>query len=233
MTIFSKDNNNDLNALIQMASTAISVDGQQLSPSPTFKYLGINLDQHLTMKEHIAQATRTSMWQVREIRWVRRRLDRQTAEKLICCFVLSRLDYCNSIFHNLPNTTILPMARVLNAAARVISQTRLYDHITPVMIELHWLPLQQRMVFKQACIVFRCLEGSAPSYLSDTIRLVDSERLRATRTLQVPLRTCNSFSSNGSSIWNNLPATIRCPGLSFAAFKSKLKTFLFAQAYNR
>jgi len=63
---------------------------------------------------------------------------------------------------------------VQNAAARVVTRSRKFDHITPVLHELHWLPMVQRVRFKLALIVFKCLHGLAPSYLTDDCVLVSS-----------------------------------------------------------
>jgi len=59
-----------------------------------------------------------------------------------------------------------------NAAARVVTRSRKFDHVTPVLNELHWLPMVQRVQFKLALIVFKCLHGLAPSYLTDDCVLV-------------------------------------------------------------
>jgi hypothetical protein len=124
-----------------------------------------------------------------------------------------------------------PLVRVLHAAARTITGTRLYDHITPVMHELHWLPLQQRILYKVACIVYRCLQGTSAPYIADHIHLLDSERLRALRLIKVPRRECYNFTCRAPVVWNSLPATLRSPELSLLAFRKQLKTFLFTEAY--
>ena len=112
---------------------------------------------------------------------------------------------------------------VQNAAARLVTGARRCDHITPVLRQLHWLPVRQRVVFKIAGLVHQSLVGLAPAYLADDCRLlsdVGRRPLRSnsndTRKLLVP-RTHNklgdrSFSAAGPRLWNNLP-----PGLYTAA----------------
>jgi len=63
---------------------------------------------------------------------------------------------------------------VQNAAARVVTGTRKFDHITPVLRQLHWLPVCQRITFKLAMITFKCLHGLAPSYLAEVCTPVSS-----------------------------------------------------------
>jgi len=105
---------------------------------------------------------------------------------------------------------------VQNTAARLITGARRQEDITPVLRQLHWLPVRQRVRFKLACIMYKLLSGQAPQYLADDVQLLaDSGRrlLRSAnyRTCVVP-RTQNSFGDRdfsvaGHRIWNNLPPT--------------------------
>jgi hypothetical protein len=231
LIIFARNNNMD--TLAPLVDGLVNVDGHTLIPSDSIKYLGVTLDNNLTLKPHIAQTSRISTWQLREIRRIRARLDRATMEIIVRSFVMSRVDYCNAIYLQLPQTTIQPLVRVLHAAARTISGTRLYDHITPVLTDLHWLPLQQRIMYKVACIIFRCLQGTSAPYIAEHVHMLDSERLMAARLLKVPRRQCYNFTCRAPVVWNNLPATLRSPELSLSAFLKQLKTFLFTEAYGR
>jgi len=86
-------------------------------------------------------------------------------------FVISQLDYGNSLLVGLPNSQLERLQRVQNSAARLISGARRFDHITPILRTLHWLPIKQRIIFKIAVLVFRCLIGVAPQYLIDAIEI--------------------------------------------------------------
>ena len=79
----------------------------------------------------------------------------------------SRLDYCNSVLHSLPWSRLQLLQSVLNSAARLIRGLGRFDHITPVLIDLHWLPYPQRISYKICLLMFKCLKGLAPAYLSD------------------------------------------------------------------
>ena len=90
-------------------------------------------------------------------------------QTLIHAFVSSRLDYCNALFSGLPNSTTKSLQLVQNAAARLLTRTRRFDHITPILAFLHWLPLTFRSELKVLLLPYKALHGSYPSYLKDLI----------------------------------------------------------------
>ena len=114
---------------------------------------------------------------------------------------------------------------------------RRFDHMTPVLRQLHWLPVRQRVDFKVATLVHRSLSGDAPTYLSDDCHLVADVAGRRLRSADN--RECNvarthsrlgdrAFAAAGPRTWNKLPLNLRRPDLSFSCFRRALKTFLFA-----
>jgi len=124
---------------------------------------------------------------------------------------------------------------IQNAAARLLTGTRRCDHITPVLRQLHWLPVRLRVDYKVACLVHQSLAGLTPAYLADDVRLVTDTDRRPLRSAAV--RTCfvpqtrnsfgdHSFSAVGPRVWNSLPPHLR-QDMNFARFQHKLKTFLF------
>ena len=117
-----------------------------------------------------------------------------------------------------------------------------FCHITPLLKTLHWLPVRQRIVFKILLIVFKALNGQAPSYILELLTLKSnshSHNLRSSNdTLLLKMPTCKTkvtlgdraFSCAAPKIWNNLPLSIR-KSQSVTSFKTKLKTHLFVQAF--
>ena len=92
------------------------------------------------------------MAQLKNIADIRRYLEKQAAEKLIHAFVGSRLDYCNSLLVGIPETSLAKLQIVQNIAARILTGTRKYDHMTPVLYKLHWLPVKYRIEYKYKII---------------------------------------------------------------------------------
>jgi len=155
---------------------------------------------------------------------------------LVQVFISCRLDYCNSLPFGISDGLLRRLQSVQNAAARLITGACRCDHITPVLWQLHWLPVHQCIVFKIAGLVHQSLVGAAPAYLADCRLLSDvgCHPLRSNsndmRKLLVP-RTHNklsdrSFSTASPRLWNDLPPGLRWPGLTFASFRLSLKTHL-------
>ena len=115
----------------------------------------------------------------------------------------------------------------------MISGARRHDHITPVLAKLHWLPVRKRVMFKTVVLVWKCLNATAPGYLSELCVPVTTasgrQHLRSASTglLQVPrVRTTigrRSFAVAGPSPWNSLPAALRRPEMTLHTFKRQLK----------
>ena len=113
------------------------------------------------------------------------RIGKLRTEKLVHAFISSRLDDCNSILYGCPSYEIQKLQSVQNAAARLITQSKKYDHITPILKELHWLPVEERIIFKNLLLVKKILSNEAPLYLSDFVELYVPGRtnLRSTKSM--------------------------------------------------
>jgi len=118
------------------------------------------------MADRVTVVCKTSYYQLRQLRGVVQSLTSEAAKSLINAFISNRLDYCNSLLYDITDTQLQRLQSVQNAAARLVTGTRRSEHITPVLRSLHWLPVRQRITFKVAIIVHKCLDGRAPMYLS-------------------------------------------------------------------
>jgi len=150
--------------------------------------------------------------------------------------ILSRIDYCNAVLHGAPSYSIKKLQRVQNNAARIVLEAPIRSHISPLLRTLHWLHIQQRIDYKVALLTFEVHSTSTPSYLRLLIR--DQEHghnLRSTTmALRQPFTTTtfakHAFRCSAPAVWNSLPKTVLNSN-SLAVFKSRLKTFLFSQAF--
>ena len=83
------------------------------------------------MKQHVCKVAAACFYQLRRLRQIRRRVGQDVTTRLVLALVTSRLDYCNSVLANLPQSTIEPLQRIQNAAARLIFDLGLWEHVTP------------------------------------------------------------------------------------------------------
>ena len=102
--------------------------------------------------------------------------------------VLSRLDYSNSTLAGVSSHLLSRLQSVMNAAAQLIFSSSRFHHITPLLCQLHWLKAPERIAFKQSVLVYKCLHGSAPAYLTDELCQVADVEARQ--------RLCSSSSSS-------------------------------------
>jgi hypothetical protein len=146
------------------------------------------------MSDHVAAVCRSSFFHLRQLRAVRRSLSSGATKILIHSFVNGRLDYCNSLLAGIGDGLIRKLQSVQNAAARLVTGLRKFDHITGTIRELHWLPVRQRVFYKISLLVFKCLHGLAPMYLADDCRFaVSFDYVRSTTSSifeqRCPIRT--------------------------------------------
>jgi len=149
---------------------------------------------------------------LRQHRGIRRSILRTVFQSLVSCLVLPRLDYCNSILAGIPRR----LQSVMNAAARLVFSSSKCDHITPHLRQLHWLTVSWRIDFMLAVLVYKCLHGSAPSYLADELHHPAESEFRrrlcstSSHELSVPRTRLSTYGDrafpvSAVRIWNSLP----------------------------
>jgi len=126
-----------------------------------------------------------------------------------------RLDYCNSLLCGISDMLLRRLQSVQNEAACLITRTPRRDHITPILYRLHWLPVQQRVAFKLAVLVYKALNNRAPECLSQDCRLEGDTGRRELRsshnytcasvTTSTRFGDC-AFAAAGPRLWNSLRA---------------------------
>ena len=189
------------------------------------------------MSVNINQICKSAYFALHRIGKIRGLLDQSSTEKLVHAFVSSRLDYCNSILYGSTSHELQKLQSVQNAAARLVTLSKRCEHITPILYDLHWLPIKERIKFKILLLIQKILFDSAPQYLCDLIELYVPVRsdLRSSNVNLLKRndsKTINmtygwrAFSICGPFLWNELPPHLR-QATSVEMFKKQLKTHLF------
>ena len=219
--------------------SGISVAGSTIAYSVKLKSLGVTLDQSLSFNQHVQNIVKASNFHIRALRHIRPFLDKSVANTVACSIVSSRLDYCNSVLYGTSATNIRKLQHVQNHLARVVSGAKRRDHITPILQDLHWLPIEYRIRYKVALITHQVLKEQQPQYLAElATRHQPARNLRssAQNRLAKPLINFSrlgsqSFTSASETVWNSLPNKLKLLNCK-TTFKKQLKTVLFNIAYN-
>ena len=167
---------------------------------------------------NITKACKTAYYHPHNIRGIRKYSTQEATCSIILAFVRSQIDYGNSLLNGLPAHLIQKLQRVQNTAARVVYKLRKYDHITPALISLHWLPVRYRIEFKTLLLVFKGLHGVAPIYITEMLDRATNSRfcLRSNNACVLRVPKCNhnnfgkrAFAVCGPMAWNALPSSLR------------------------
>ena len=159
---------------------------------------------------------------------------------IIHAYVTSKLDNFNSLLSGSSQCLLDKLHHVQNAAARLITKSKKFDHITPLLIQLHWMPVKFRIEYKILPLVFKILKKWQPIYIADLLSIYKPSR--SLRSSNDPLVLCvpktrlvtygdHSFSAIAPVLWNELPLSVRSSS-SLNIFKSTLKTYLFKKVFN-
>ena len=133
--------------LLNLSDLSVRVGDMQVSPYSKVRDLGVVFDQYLTFHDHISGICKSTHFHLRGIGRIRNLLTFDAIAQLIHALITSRLDSCNSILYNLPNTPIERLQRIRNQAARMLNRIPRRNHITSVLRELHWLRIHDRIIF--------------------------------------------------------------------------------------
>lgn len=212
----------------------ISIEDQTVKSQNKVKILGVTLDCNMTLVYQITNVCRAVHINIRKIKRIRTYLTESALRTLVQHTVITRLDYCNSLYNGLCMKSLKRLQLAQNAAARMIKGINIRESISPVLKDLHWLPVTKRCQYKLLVLTYKALHGTAPIYICEMITWYHPTRpLRSAnvpslvpnrnKTVKIGRRLCDTASA---VLWNNLPTDMKCAE-SLMIFKKRLKTFLF------
>ena len=139
-------------------SSPLAVCSDNIVPSKHVRDLGIYID----MKTHVSRTMSSCFATLRQIKSIRRFVSQPVLLSLVSSLVLSRLDYGSTVLFGISRQLLDRLHSVLNAAPRLIYSRCKYDRVTPLLKELHWLQVPERIKFQLAVLVFKCRNKTAP-----------------------------------------------------------------------
>ncbi len=126
-------------------------------------------DQGLKFDKQINVVISSCFYQLRLPSKIKYFLSVKTLEIAIHALITTCLNYCNSLYLGISKSSTARLQLVQNAAAKFLKGQCKFDHVTPILKSLHWLPVHLRIEFKMILYVFKSINNLAPSYLSDQL----------------------------------------------------------------
>ncbi|KAF7251817.1 putative RNA-directed DNA polymerase from transposon BS [Varanus komodoensis] len=146
------------------------LNGATLPLRDKVRSLGVLLDPELSLEAQVTVVARSAFLQLWLINQLRPYLEFNCLAMVTHALVTSRLDFCNALYVGLPLKTVRTLQLVQNRAARLLTGTGRYAHMTPVLRQLHWLPIEARAQFKVLIMTYKALNGLGPGYLNERLR---------------------------------------------------------------
>ena len=133
------------------------------------KCIGAYFDNIMKLEKQITFMCKSAWYHLYQISKIRRFLTTEQTKSVIHAYVTSRIDQNNRLLIGLPKNSLKRLQYVQNASAKLIVGAKKHDHVTPTLITLHWLPVEQRILFKVLLLTFKCLNGQGPTYLKNLL----------------------------------------------------------------
>ena len=184
--------------------------------------LGCKFDSELSFSPQINSICSQSYKLLRNLSSIRKFLSSDDLRMLVQSIIVSRIDNCNSLLYGVLSRNLDKLQKLQNACARVIYGKKKREHVTPLLHELHWLPIRQRIVFKILLFVFKSFQKTAPIYIMELLNVSE----RGQFILKVPRTSTpygdRAFTNCAPKLWNALPLQIRSSN-TIGYFRSHLK----------
>ena len=216
------------------ADISISFMGKVLKPEDSVEDLGITLDNHLSYDNHISKLVSSCMYKLFQINRVKDNFDKETLTTMITSLVINKLLYGSTVWSNTTSSNVKKLQAIQNFACKIITGTKKYDHVSPLLKQLEWLSIDKLLYFREAVMTYKCVNNLAPIYLCKKLIKRSKIHERFTRnchSIEIPrFKTASgqrSFTYRAATIWNNLEANLK--NNSFKNFKRQLKQQLLGK----
>ena len=220
--------------------SALSIEGVMFDPVTSVRGHGIYIDANLSIRTHVQLTIPRCFAALRQLRQIRQLIPPTRFQTLVVALILLRLDYGNGVLVSSPAHLVRRLQSVLNALAQLIHRLRRSEHITGVLVSLHWLHVPERIQYKIAVLAYKVHLGTAPRCLGPFFRVSDLPGQRALRSastsrlvippFKLPTIGNQTFKVAAARTWNGLLEEVTSsPTLQIFCYQ--LKTHLFRQSY--
>ena len=216
----------------QIPTMSVRIGTTDVLPVSSVRDLGVYIDSDVT----VISTVRSCFSTLRQLRSMRRCLPKHALLTLIRALVVSKVDYCCLVLAGVSGYLLDRLQSVLNAATRLMYSARRSEHVTLLLQDLHLLRVPEQIPFRLCVLTYYCLNGTAPSYLTESIRwLANIEGQRhlcslATTLIVLPTRLSTlgdqAFPVVAPRAWNSLPSAVRAT-TSLIIFRWGLEAFLY------
>jgi len=223
----------------QSSGISIHVGESEIMSVKSVRNLGAFFDECMSMDDFVKAKGSSIQGQLRKIYRIRRYLTVEACKSITQALIISRLDYCSSLLLNTKQYNIKYLQRLQDSAARLIYRAHHRENACILRRNLHWLPVKERVIFRNLTYVFKCLNSEAPTYLTELLE--HYKEGRQTRSSTKCLRLVEpftktemekrAFSVSVPALWNKLCDNIKM-SINVVSFKKLLKTHLFKVVYN-
>ena len=201
--------------------THIKIANKDIPIKTTITTLGVILESDLTFDKHISLITKQCNYKIFKIKQIKHLLNQTSLKILTSAYILSKLDYCNSLLINIPKIQEKRLNKIINHTCRLIYKFPKRTHITLYRKKLKFLTFKHRSIYKILTIIHTALKTDIPKYMSDSIKLKLKSNLRSSNKKLLKQDITNNF----PQLWNKLPITVTNEN-NTNTFKSKLHKYL-------
>ncbi len=192
------------------------IDGESIVFEETIRDLGVQLDQNMTFTAHVDNLTHQMCWILCYISRIRYSLTEQAARLLVNSLVMSKLSYCSVVWGGIRKTEVMRLQRIVNFAARIIFNRKKHEHVSPLLRQLNWLSVENRLKLDTACFMFKVAHDMVPNTISEMFTRVIEVSQHITRqasNFYIPIMRTQAgrrtLSFRGPKVWTTVPRNLK------------------------